>query len=1292
MEYDFKKIEKKWQKKWEKEKIFEVKEDPKKDKFYCLIEFPYPSGEGLHVGHPRSYTALDIVARKNRMQGKNVLYPIGWDAFGLPTENYAIKTGIQPAAATEKNIKNFTRQLKSLGFSFDWSRAINTTDPEYYKWTQWMFLQFFKHGLAYKDKIAINWCTKCKIGLANEEVVNGVCERCGGTVEKRMKEQWMIKITKYAERLLQGLKKVDYSPRIKEGQINWIGKSEGAEVDFAVRNSDLKIKVFTTRPDTLFGATYMVLAPEHELVQKLKSKITNWNEVEKYIGEAKRKSDLERTELQKEKTGVELEGIKAVNPVNNEEIPIWVADYVLTGYGTGAIMAVPAHDERDFAFAKKFGLPIREVVVKKFGERLNNAVRRDGVAGVVLDKDKKVLVLHDKKFDIYRLPAGGYEKNEKPEETLKREIQEESGYVNIKIGEFLGTIETNFDVIFRKEYRHKLQKGYLVQLLGEEQDEMNEEGKEIFEKMWLTYGEAMKRFAKNRESWGEEEFIRRVFEPKERCFAGEGTAINSDFLNELPTAEAKEKIIKWLEEKNIGKKAVNYKLRDWVFSRQRYWGEPIPLVYCEACKNKKYNYILIHGFKGHSNKNFFPWLKSEVEKDGHQVFCPDLPNTRDPNIEEQVDYILAHAKIDENTILVGHSLGGAVTMKLLEKINKKVAKVLFTDSFVKPEFTDHGRSEVEKSCDWKFNFAKIKKLSDEFIVLADSSFTVIPEEQSYEMKKSFDAELIFVQPMADHFDSKKEPTILEQLRNTGWQPVEEKDLPVELPKVKKYEPTDTGESPLAAMEKWVVTKCPKCGGEARRETDTMPNWAGSSWYFMRYTDPENKKEFASGKNLKYWMPVDWYNGGMEHNNLHLLYSRFWYKFLYDIGAIPKECGDEPYKKRTSHGLILGEGGEKMSKSRGNVVNPDDIVARFGADTLRVYEMFMGPFEQAIPWDEKGVVGVFRFLERVWRLSDKVRKSESQKVELERLLHQTIKKVGEDIEAMKFNTAVSALMILTNEMAAQEELPITNYQLLITLLAPFAPHLAEELWEKIGNKKSVHLAEWPKYDPRLIIEKEVDLVIQVNSKVRSTVKAKADVSEKEAKEIAIEKKLVDKKNIIKTFFPENLQKTGSRILNIVTVGTAVLYNGTLNPTADTGVDPGAVGFRFTQVKISAGSTEALNVEQIIAIKNGTAANTDVKNITLYNDTAGTTLGTVAALDSSGRAVFSNLALQIAKGGYVELSVKADMNGGSGKTIAFDLHDGTSYTIKIIGVTYNLVIPPFRNNFCAADGTCQVQSIK
>jgi len=800
------------------------------------------------------------------MEGKNVLYPIGWDAFGLPTENYAIKTGIQPAIATAKNIKNFTRQLKALGFSFDWSREINTTDPEYYKWTQWMFLQFFKHGLAYKDKIAINWCTKCKIGLANEEVVNGACERCGGKVEKRMKEQWMLKITKYADRLINDLKKVDYEPQIKEQQINWIGRSEGAEIDFGVKKQEARIKVFTTRPDTLFGATYLVVAPEHEIIKNYKLQITNYKEVEEYIKAAKEKSDLERTMAWEEvptlrrdarisdqikdsekfgkKTGVELKGIKAINPANGAEIPIWVADYVLPHYGTGAIMAVPAHDQRDYDFAKKYGLPIVQVIQP-------------------------------------------IEQNQKPKTKNQKYIKLDEAY------------------------------------------------------------------------------------------EGEGVLVNSGEFSGMTSEKARWEITEWLAEKGLAKKAVNYKLRDWVFSRQRYWGEPIPLVFCPACKKQAEN------------------QKSEI---------------RNP-------------KLSEGEIL-----------------------------------------------------------------------------------------------------------------NQGWIPVPDDELPVELPKVKKYKPTETGESPLAAIGKWVKTKCPRCGGPARRETDTMPNWAGSSWYFLRYTDPKNKKEFASKKKIKYWMPVDWYNGGMEHTTLHLLYSRFWYKFLYDIGVIPKECGDEPYKKRTSHGLILGEGGEKMSKSRGNVVNPDDVVARFGADTMRVYEMFMGPFDQAIPWDEKGIIGIFRFLERVWRLQNKLKtkntnnKDKIQNVKLERLAHQTIKKVGEDIEQMKFNTAVSALMILANAMANEKIISRAMWENFLKIFAPFAPHITEELWEKLGNKKSIHLEKWPVYDSALITEEEVSLVVQVNGKLRDTIKVRADISEEEAKKVAMEsekiKKWIEGKEIKKMIFVKG------KLINIV----------------------------------------------------------------------------------------------------------------------------------------------------------------
>ena len=785
--YDPKAIEPKWQQYWEDKKLFAAADKSGKEKFYCLIEFPYPSAEGLHVGHPRSYTALDVLARKRRMQGYNVLYPIGFDAFGLPSENYAIKTGIHPAVTTEKNIENFTRQLKALGFSFDWSREVVTTDPKYYKWTQWIFLKMWEKGLAYKAKIPINWCLSCKVGLANEEVVGGVCERCGGTVEKREKDQWIFKITEYADRLIKDLDEVDYLEKIKTQQINWIGRSEGAEIDFAVRTESHEaagsLKVYTTRPDTLFGVTFMVISPEHEMITNRKSQIANLKEVEKYVAQAKKKSDLERTELTKEKTGVEIKGLKAVNPVNQELIPIFVADYVLTSYGTGAIMAVPAHDQRDWDFAKKYKMPIREVIS---GGQINQAAYEDIVSGVL---------------------------------------------------------------------------------------------------------------------------------------------VNSGSFSGSSVAEAINDITAWLEANGIGKKTVNYKLRDWIFSRQRYWGEPIPMVYCENCKAKG-----------------------------------DYPD--------------------------------------------------------------------------------------------------------------------------------------------GWVPLPESELPLKLPDVEKYEPTDTGESPLANISDWVNTTCPVCGGKAKRETDTMPNWAGSNWYFLRYIDSRNDKVLADKKKLEYWAPVDWYNGGMEHTTLHLLYSRFVYKFLWDIGAVPKSCGSEPYKKRTSHGMILGAGGEKMSKSRGNVVNPDEVVNQFGADTLRLYEMFMGPFDQAIPWDTKGVVGVRRFVEKVWSAyAGGVKIVDAADSELIGLTHRTIKKVGDDIETQDYNTAISALMILTNKILAQGQMDNFVAEALLKILSPFAPHLCEELWQRLGNKKSIMLQAWPEADPSLLAEKFIDLVIQINGKHRDTIKTAADVDEQQAENYA-----------------------------------------------------------------------------------------------------------------------------------------------------------------------------------------------
>ena len=799
MDYNPQAIEKKWQDIWEKEGTFYASGDKTKPKYYALIEFPYPSGQGLHVGHPRPYTALDIVARKRRLQGYNVLFPIGWDAFGLPTENYAIKNRIHPKIVTERNVARFKAQMKSLGFSFDWSREINTTDPEYYKWTQWIFLKLFEKGLAYKKEMAINWCTSCKVGLANEEVVNGTCERCHGEVVRKVKNQWMLKITDYAEKLLDGLKDVDYIQRVKLQQENWIGRSTGAEVDFEVTGGS-KLRVYTTRPDTLFGATYMVIAPEHPLIEDQKERITNLEELAAYRESANRKSDFERTELVKEKTGVEIKGIQAVNPVNGEKIPIFVSDYVLMTYGTGAIMAVPGHDTRDWEFAKKFNLPIVEVV------------------------------------------AGG-------------NVQEEA-YTDIE----------------------------------------------------------------------------------------NGVMVNSGFLNGMQVMEAKEAITAWLEEKGLGVSKVNYKLRDWVFSRQRYWGEPIPLVHCDKC---------------------------------------------------------------------------------------------------------------------------------------------------------------------------------------GWVPVPESELPVLLPEVESYEPTDTGESPLANVTDWVNTTCPRCGGKAKRETDTMPNWAGSSWYFLRYTDPHNKEALAGKESLDYWMPVDWYNGGMEYITLHLLYSRFWHRFLYDIGVVTTP---EPYRKRTSHGMILGENNEKMSKSRGNVVNPDDIVKEFGADTLRLYEMFIGDFERSVPWSQNGVKGCRRFLDRVWRIQEFLVDGETVSPGLEKSIHKTIKKVSEDFENMKFNTAIAAMMSLVNDFYAAGKVTKGDLEVLLVLLNPVAPHITEELWSILGNHCKVSEQKWPEWEESKIVEETVEIAVQINGKVRGKVVVPADAVQDDVKAAAMKdeklKAQFEGKNIVKVIY------VPGRILNVV----------------------------------------------------------------------------------------------------------------------------------------------------------------
>lgn len=801
MKYNHLVVEPKWQKAWEEKGCFHAEENSDKKKFYALIEFPYPSGQGLHVGHPRPYTALDVVSRKRRLQGYNVLYPIGWDAFGLPTENYAIKNHIHPEIVTKNNVARFKKQIQSLGISFDWSREINTTDPEYYKWTQWIFLQLFKHGLAYKKEMAVNWCTSCKCVLANEEVVNGVCERCGSEVVRKVKSQWMLKITEYADRLIKDLDLVDYPDRVKAQQKNWIGKSTGAEVDFNTTEGD-KLTVYTTRCDTLFGATYMVISPEHPCIEKWNDKIKNIEDVKAYQAEAAKKSDFERTELVKEKTGVMLDGVKAINPVNGKEIPIFVSDYVLVSYGTGAIMAVPAHDTRDWEFAKKFDLPIIEVV--KGGEDVQKEAFTDCATGVM---------------------------------------------------------------------------------------------------------------------------------------------VNSDFLTGLTVEEAKKKMISWLEENKVGRAKTNYKLRDWVFSRQRYWGEPIPIVHCDKC---------------------------------------------------------------------------------------------------------------------------------------------------------------------------------------GYVPIPESELPLRLPMVDSYEPTDTGESPLSKITDWVETTCPCCGGKAYRETDTMPQWAGSSWYFLRYMDPHNKEALASKEALNYWSPVDWYNGGMEHTTLHLLYSRFWHKFLYDIGVVPTP---EPYAKRTSHGMILGENNEKMSKSRGNVVNPDDIVQQYGADTMRLYEMFIGDFEKAAPWNDKGIKGCRRFVERYYNLQEKLIDGDEVRPELECSIHKTIKKVSEDIENIKFNTAIASLMALMNDINAVGSINKKEYAIFSILLNPFAPHVTEEIWSTCNLGEGMVVDQsWPEYDESKCKANEIEIAVQVNGKIKTKLMIPAEAEQAEVIALAKAdenlKKSVEGMNIIKEIYVKG------RLVNIV----------------------------------------------------------------------------------------------------------------------------------------------------------------
>ena len=1150
-EYNHTKIESVWQKEWEAKKIYQAKNTFKGKKFYGLIEFPYPSGAGLHVGHIRSNTAMDIITRKRRMQGYNTLFPIGWDAFGLPTENYAIKTGIQPEKVTKQNTDTFRKQLKSIGFGFDWSREVNTTDPAYYKWTQWIFLQFYKKGLAYKAKTTINWCPKDKIGLANEEVVNGCCERCGTPTIKKEKEQWMLAITKYADRLDADLDTVNYLPKIKTQQRNWIGKSEGSEIEFSIiegtssvkkiligtRNeakfrmvkeclpeisgvefvslndiptvddsslvegmdyienakmkaefyfkktgiptlsldnvfwlekwkkdngvmihmrkeanpkseratdeevitylkkwvkkvggkskahfmyavafadehgtknfvsiqreyilqekqsknfwpgypsesllvdvktheykgdqensvrygiliadleknkqwftTPLAIKVFTTRADTIYGATYVVLAPEHPLVENLKSKAQNQKEIEAYVAIAKKKDDLERTAEGKEKTGVELVGVTVRNPANGEVLPVWIADYVLAQYGTGAVMAVPAHDERDYAFAQKYNLPIRKVIEPEFFATIGNSavkkelpfVGREAICAVVRNpKDDSYLCLQWKNMDARCLVTGGIEEGEDIVESARREVLEETGYKNLKLtAEPCWVIHTYFYHLVKNVNRHARFHYVFFDIIDEVKELVDEKELAQHEPVWKKRNE-LKDFFNVEEA----HFMMTLIDHPEYIYTGDGILINSGSYSGTRSDDVRNKIA----ESVGGKIVTKYKLRDWVFSRQRYWGEPIPIIHCEKC---------------------------------------------------------------------------------------------------------------------------------------------------------------------------------------GYVPVPEKDLPVVLPKVKSYQPTDNGESPLAIISKWVNTTCPTCNGKAKRETDTMPNWAGSSWYYLRYVDPKNKKEFASKKSLKYFTPVDWYNGGMEHTTLHLLYSRFWHKFLYDLKLVPTS---EPYMKRTSHGMILASGGVKMSKSIGNTINPEDIVKLYGADTLRIYEMFMGPFDQAVSWDTTSIIGSRRFLEKVWKNALHTIAENSKKTDeaTEKMLHKTIKKVGEDIETMSFNTAISSMMVLSNEIERSKKISIKDYKLFLQILGPFAPHISEELWRATGEKRSIHVSVWPKFNPKKIIDESVKIAVQVNGKVRTEMVVDLSMSEDDIKSMALQNSTiapwVEGKEIKRVIY------VPSRLVNIV----------------------------------------------------------------------------------------------------------------------------------------------------------------
>lgn len=1111
-------MEKKWQEYWAKNGTYRAQaptEHPTGEKFYGLVEFPYPSGDGLHVGHPRSYVAIDLVTRKRRMEGKNVLYPIGWDAFGLPTENYAIKHKIKPADATKKNVANFTRQIQSLGVGFDWMREVNTTDPAYYKWTQWQFLQFVKAGLAYKAATTINWCPRCKIGLANEEAQGGVCERCGNPVEKREKAQWMIKITKYAERLIKDLDNVNYLEKIRKQQIDWIGKSEGAEIYFQIVDTDERVEVFTTRPDTIFGVTYVVLAPEHPFVQKWlqQGKIQNGSAVQTYIDQVKNKTDIERTADNKEKTGVPLQGVSVINPVNGKIVPVWIADYALANYGTGAVMAVPAHDERDLSFAQKFQLPMKQVVapyilVHQFPlQEGKETTKRRVVSAIVHRTDTDEYLLLDTVDGRRVFPGGGVEEGETLEQAVRREITEETGYTDMQIKACL--VEGVYGHGFKPKKDSNcfdLDTGFLVEVSGEPAQSRSAEDLVQHQMLWKKK-EAVTEFL----NLEHHRFIWNWYIDGKGSFVEEGINFDSGFLDRLTTAEAKKAATVWLEKHGAGKGMTTYRLRDWVFSRQRYWGEPIPLVHCDACAKKKQKVLVLHGFSSNPTMIWYPWIKAELEKQGFEVMIPTLPTSNGPTVEAWTELLMPYLdQLGEDDVIVGHSIGGRMALELIERSQKKIGHLILTAPAIgiypPDRYAERLSAELDRKADFDFlrdfiakpvQWDRITSNVGSAVVLWSNDDPMVQKPTHPTIPAGWNIQVLDGQ---GHFWGDQQPDVLDQVvsrKVSGWIAIPDTQLPLTLPDVDAYEPTDNGESPLAKITDWVKTTCPKCGGPAERETDTMPNWAGSSWYFLRYCDPHNDTEFASAENLKYWMPVNLYNGGMEHTTLHLLYSRFWHKFLWDMGYIPAECGSEPYSMRRSHNMILGEGGVKMSKSKGNVINPDDVVKDYGSDVFRVYEMFIGPYDQPAPWDTNGIEGVRRFLDKVWNLFES-KSDVALTPEVETLYHQTIKKVTDGIENLQFNTCVSQMMILTNAFQEAGGIPVVCREGFLKILAPYAPHIAEELWEMLGHKETIHRSGWPTYDASKLVGSTFELVIQINGKVRDKMVVDTDISEDDAK--------------------------------------------------------------------------------------------------------------------------------------------------------------------------------------------------